>query len=291
MKTRFTELVGCDLPLQLATLGGVGTAELAAAVASAGGLGMVPAGIEPPAPPPGGAVGVGFLMPFGPSRDDVASVARSVRVVEFFYADPRADLVAEAHAAGALCAWQVGSVAEAAAAEAAGCDFVVAQGSEAGGHVRGTLPLRELLGTVLERVRVPVVAAGGIATREGVAAALAAGADAVRIGTRFVATFESGAHPEYLQALVRAEGPQDTVLTTHFDDGWPGAPHRVLKGALERARATGCRTVTPPHRWVEGDVSGMAMYAGEGVGAINSVVGAREVALEVMGEDRRPPGS
>ena len=161
MNTRFTELVGCELPLQLATLGGVGTAELASAVARAGGLGMMPAGTEPPAAAPApGALGIGFLMPFGPSKDEVIQAARSVRVVEFFYGDPLPELIAAVHGGGALGAWQVGSVEEAVAAEAAGCDFVVAQGREAGGHVRGTTPLRELLPTILRAVKVPIVAAG-----------------------------------------------------------------------------------------------------------------------------------
>lgn len=125
--TRFTNLVGCSQPVQLAAMGGVGTTDLAAAVAAAGGLGMVPAGTQPAA----GACGVNFLMPFAPSVEDIATVARQCRVVEFFYAEPRADVVSAAHGAGALAGWQVGSAAEAAAAAEAGCDYVVAQGTEA----------------------------------------------------------------------------------------------------------------------------------------------------------------
>src|SRR5205085_7101260 len=108
----------------------------------------------------------------------------------------------------------------------AGCDLVIAQGTEAGGHVRGTIGLLPLLDAVLERVAVPIVAAGGIATPGAVAAAMAAGAAGVRIGTAFVATVESGAHPDYIAALLRADGG-DTVLTEAFGVGWPNAPHRV----------------------------------------------------------------
>src|SRR5256714_14850946 len=117
--TRFTDLVGCELPLQLAAMGGVGTTELAAAVASAGGFGMVPNGTEPA----DGPCGVNFLMPFEPSLDDVRAAAGRFRVVEFFYDDPRADVVRAAHDGGALAARQVGSPAPAAAAEEHGCDF------------------------------------------------------------------------------------------------------------------------------------------------------------------------
>lgn len=283
MNTRFTDLVGCELPLQLATLGGVGTAELAVAVAREGGLGMMPAGTDAPAAPPAsGALGIGFLMPFGPSSDEVAQAARGVRVVEFFYSDPRAELIAAVHGGGALGAWQVGSVEEAVAAEAAGCDFVVAQGREAGGHVRGTMPLLELLPAVLQAVKVPVVAAGGIGTAQDVRKVLALGADAVRVGTRFVACEESGAHPDYVRALIAARGPGDTVLTTHFDDGWPDAPHRVLRVALEKAEASGNREVPPPNRSRPGDIGDSAMYAGEGVGAITARTSAAEVVRELM---------
>src|SRR5207248_5682729 len=105
------------------------------------------------------------------------------------------------HAGKALAAWQVGSLEEAQAAVDAGCDFIVAQGVEAGGHVRGRISLLPLLDEVLPVVGIPVVAAGGIGTARAMAAALAAGASAVRVGTRFVAAVESEAHPHYKEAL------------------------------------------------------------------------------------------
>src|SRR5258708_14470683 len=123
---------------------------------------------------------------------------RQCRVVEFFYADPRADVVAAAHGAGAIAGWQVGSLAEAVSAEKAGCDYVVAQGTEAGGHVRGSQGLDELLAQVLSAVRIPVVAAGGIATAERTAAVIRSGADAGPVGTPFFAPPEPGAHPYYV---------------------------------------------------------------------------------------------
>ena len=282
MKNRFTDLVGCALPLQLAALGGVGTTELAAAVASAGGLGMVPGGVAVP-DLPDAATGTGFNLPFDPPLEAVTDAASRGRVVEFFYGAPQRDLVDTVHRAGALCAWQVGSRDEAVAAEQAGCDFVVAQGREAGGHVRGAMPLRDILAAVLSSVRVPVVAAGGLASAGAVARVFAAGADAVRIGTRYVASDESGAHPSYKAALVAAGGAIHTVLTTHFDAGWPDAPHRVLRVALARAERTGNRSIDPPSRSSSGDVSDMAMYAGEGVGAIRDVTDARAVTEDLMG--------
>jgi nitronate monooxygenase len=275
--TRFTNLVGCTLPVQLAAMGGVGTTELAAAVAGAGGLGMVPAGTQPAA----GACGVNFLMPFGPSLDDIAAAARHCRVVEFFYADPRADVVAAAHGAGALAGWQVGSAAEAVAAAKAGCDYVVAQGTEAGGHVRGSQSLDEVLAQVLSSVRIPVVAAGGIATAERTAAIIRSGADAVRVGTRFVASPESGAHADYVRML-RGASADDTVLTEWFSDGWANAPHRVLRSSVTAAQKTGWKETVPPYRGIDRDPSDMAMYAGMGVGDVNRSQPASEVVADLV---------
>src|SRR5204862_4199517 len=125
----------------------------------------------------------------------------------------------------------------------AGCDLIVAQGVEAGGHVRGTIGLLPLLDSVLQATPdVPVVAAGGIGTAKAVKAVLAAGADAARVGTRFVAAEEADTHPEYAQALIDAHA-QDTVLTTACGVMWPEAPHRVLKSCIGAADAFGGESV------------------------------------------------
>ena len=105
-----------------------------------------------------------------------------------------------------IVGWQVGDVDEAKAAVDVGCQYVIAQGVEAGGHVRGTIPLHELVPRVRDAVDVPVVAAGGIGTRADVARALALGADAVRVGTRFVAAAESAAHPAVRRDAERGDG-------------------------------------------------------------------------------------
>lgn len=226
MRTRFTELVGCEFPVQLAAMGGgIGTPRLAYAVAAAGGLGMV--GVSDfdrgalveafgtgGARGPGQQVGAGFLMPFL-DRGTVAAVAPLVTVIEFFYGDPDPALVRLGHDGGALVSWQVGSAEEARAAAGAGCDFLIAQGIEAGGHLRGKTGLLMLLDAVLGAVEVPVLAAGGVATARGMAAALAAGADGVRVGTRFLLAQESSAHPRYRAAIIAA-GAGDTVVTSAF---------------------------------------------------------------------------
>ena len=226
--TRFTDLVGCEMPLQLAPMGGVGTTELSSAVADAGGCGMVPWGSEPGE----GVTGVNFLMPFQPTMEEIVEAAKSSRLVDFFYGDPRSDVVEGAHGGGALVGWQVGSVPEALAAEECGCDYVVAQGIEAGGHVRGTDPLDDLLPAVRSALGLPVLAAGGVSTAERFAELIEAGADGVRVGTRFVTSPESGAHPDYRREL-HAAGPDDTELTRMV---WRGLGGGATSGASLGAR-------------------------------------------------------
>ncbi len=280
MRTRFTELIGCRLPFQLAVLGGVGTLELSRAVEQAGGLGMVPRLVRVPEPR-STALGKGFLIPYLPPLEEVVEDVRGLRVAEFFWGEPQAAIAAAAHSAGSLVSWQVGSAEEARAAEAAGCDLVVAQGVEAGGHVRGTQPLDELLAEVLSAVSVPVVAAGGIGSAERVAQLIAAGADAVRVGTRFLACPECDTHSDYVQALIAASAG-DTVLTDHFDgDGqWP-APVRVLRLSLEGAIRARNRGTAAPSATAEAPLA-MACYAGLSVEHVREVKPAVEVVRELM---------
>jgi len=288
-------------------MGGVAMPPLVLAVAEAGGLGMLGGVMLPPPVLAGmlddlaartrGTFGVSFLMPFL-DRDAVPIAAARARVVEFFYGEPEAALVDAVHAGGALACWQVGSLAEAVAAARAGCDLIVAQGTEAGGHVRGRVGLLSLLNAVLDAVDVPVIAAGGIGTARDVAAALAAGAAGVRVGTRFVAAPECDAHPEYVAALVAA-GAEDTVLTERFSVMWPDAPHRVLRSAVAAAETCpndvvgemelgGSRQPLPrfavacPTRTTTGTIAAMALYAGESVGAVRGVVPAADIVHELM---------
>jgi NAD(P)H-dependent flavin oxidoreductase YrpB (nitropropane dioxygenase family) len=155
-----------------------------------------------------------------------------------------------------------------------------------------------LLDQVLEAVAVPVVAAGGVGSARGMAAALAAGADAVRVGTRFVAAAESGAHRVYVQALLGAEAA-DTVVTGAFSVMWPGAPHRVLRSSLEEAVRVGedelvgeieiggravplPRFAVPsPTTTTSGRIEAMPHYAGESVGSVREVAPAAEIVREL----------
>jgi NAD(P)H-dependent flavin oxidoreductase YrpB (nitropropane dioxygenase family) len=311
LSTAFTELVGCAAPVQLAGTG-VSSLELAVAVARAGGLGTVSAGylggpdraarvldgIGDVGP---GALGVNILVCVPEHVELVEAVATRVRVVDCFWGDPSAALVDAAHRSGALVAWQIGSEQEARQAEDAGCDLIVAQGAEAGGHVRGVTPLFELLDVVLDRATVPVVASGGIGSARRLAAVLAAGAAGARVGTRFVSATESAAHPDYVKALADAE-PDDSVATGAFDVGCPLCPstHRVLRSSLEAAtEAPGDQPIgaiesrdgsipvmpfsfMPPTTRTSGNIGAMALYAGRSVGACRHGQSAQEILDELV---------
>jgi nitronate monooxygenase len=244
--------------------------------------------------------GVNFLVPFL-DLEAVTVAAAQARVVEFFYGDPDESLVSLVHAEGALALWQVGSADEAKAAAGAGCDIVVAQGTEAGGHVRGQVGLLPLLDSVLSGVEVPVIAAGGIGTARSVRAVIAAGASGARVGTRFLAAHEADVHPEYVDLLLQA-GEEDTVLTQSFCVGWPDAPHRVLRSCVQAAEELeedlagetqlpgGARVAVPrfaplpPSRLTSGHVRAMALYAGQSVRQVRGRCPAADIVLELAGE-------
>lgn len=302
--TRFTELVGCRLPIQLAGMPRTSTPPLVSAVCNAGGLGMLGGArythrtlrdaLAQIADATDAPFGVTFLGPFL----DSALVTAAARVVELFWAPPDPEIVRRIHAEGALAGWQVGSTEEAHAAEQAGCDVIVVQGYEAGGHVRGTLPLGDLLAEISGRIGVPLLGAGGIGTHADAMRAIEAGADGVRCGTVFVAACESGAHPDYQQSLVDATAA-DTVVTTAFAVGWPDAPHRVLRACLDALadapQVVGvitddgvsvalARGSTPsPTRSTVGAIAAMPHHAGLSVDAVNAVRPAAEIVADLAG--------
>jgi NAD(P)H-dependent flavin oxidoreductase YrpB (nitropropane dioxygenase family) len=223
----FLESVGVELPIVQAGMGGgLAQHELAAAVSGAGGLGTI--GILDPQPLrqeiakarerlKAQPVAVNLLLPF--ARQAHFDAASEADVVVTFWGRPE-------RRTSKPWIHQCGSVAEAQAAHRAGAEAVIAQGVEAGGHVRGHMPALELLKTI--RIALPdgypVLSAGGIADASDVKTRLDAGAEAVVCGTRFLMSEESGAHPEYKSRLTRAH---ETMVTEMFGFGWPAA-HRVI---------------------------------------------------------------
>jgi NAD(P)H-dependent flavin oxidoreductase YrpB (nitropropane dioxygenase family) len=308
MAGRLTELLRCELPIQLAPMGCVSAGPaLPLAVASAGGHAVYPALVLPPAAlgpvldelaGATQAFGVNFIVPMM-DRDTLELAAERAPYIDFFVAEPDAALVERVHAGGAVCGWQVESAEEALAAEAAGADVVIAKAWESGGRKRIEGPtLLALLDGVLDAVSVPVIAAGGIATARGVAAALAAGADGVRVGTRFIASSEADAHPAWQHAVIEAQATE-SVVSMAFNAGMPvPGPHRVLNRSIEAAEAlteeqagivrlAGAEIpaprfgATPPTRESTGTIAAMPFYAGQSAGAVRAVQPAAEIVADL----------
>lgn len=313
VETAFTRLVGCTVPIQLAGMGSILSPELAAAVSNAGGLGQLTLTgdvadasrrLDRLSSLTSKPFGVNLLIPYL-DREVLDVAAHRARVIDFFWGDPDSELVRVVHDAGALASWQVGSTAEAMAAETAGCDFIIAQGFEAGGHIRGTLGLLPLLSSVLDSVSVPVLGAGGIGNGRSIAAVLAAGAAGVRMGTRFIAAAESNAHPDYVKALIAAPA-EDSVRTGrfHVQCGLCPSTHGVLRQAIEAADAFQGEYVAeieidgereriarfrgiPPFKGFQGHIEAMACYAGQSVGDVKRVQPAAEIVTGLVEEAER----
>lgn len=323
MKTTFCDLLGIDLPIAQAAIGGAAVPTLAAAVSNSGGLGtvtltgydaenarqMIQYTRELTSKP----FCVNFLLPYEGHYEAAleVSLTEKVRVINFFWGDP-APYVDQVHDAGALLLMQVGSVEEARYAVECGVDIIMAQGWEAGGHVRGEVATLPLVASVVNEVApVPVLAAGGISDGRGLAAVLALGAAGAYIGTRFLASEEASVATEYLQQVLKAQAA-DTVHTTLFDGTWPGAPHRALSNSTYLAWVEAGQ---PPHgqRPGEGDllathtsgyqvrryesytataelngnIEALALWAGQGVGLVNQVQLAADIVREIADEARK----
>lgn len=318
IKTPLCHLLGIEVPIIQAPIGGATCPELVAAVSNSGGLGMLSITWRQPEEIPAAIAEIRALTdkPFGVNlviEKDVraqleAALAAGVGIVSLFWGDPTV-YVQAAHEAGAVVMHTVGNVAEARAAVAAGADVIVAQGVEAGGHVCGTVSTMTLVPAVVDAVApVPVVAAGGIADGRGIAAVQALGAQASWLGTRFVASTEALAHSSYKEKLVAAAG-NDSVYTEVFDVGWEKAPHRALRNstlaAWEEAGspAPGLRpnegqviahkqdgtplvrySVSMPLESMTGDMEGLAHYAGQGVGLVSDILPVAEIMARLVRE-------
>lgn len=309
------DLLGCTYPLVLAGMGGVARSELAAAVAQAGGFGFLGMVREPVALIRSEVqamrergverFGVNLIPAATPAElleaQLQACIELKVPVVALFW-ELSADAVRKLRAAGIVVVCQVGSVDEARAARQAGAQVIIAQGCEAGGHVRGSASLEEILPQVVAAVDCPVLAAGGIADGRDVATVLAFGAQGAVLGTAFMATHESFAHSYHKERLLTASG-SDTVLTDIFHINWPrGAKVRVLANSVTRGEhgdpfraertAIGAEEGRPiymfstdsPLRSMTGEFEAMALYSGMGVGRIGAIVSAAERLRTIAAE-------
>ncbi|XP_045826132.1 (3aS,4S,5R,7aS)-5-hydroxy-7a-methyl-1-oxo-octahydro-1H-indene-4-carboxyl-CoA dehydrogenase [Trifolium pratense] len=293
--------------------------QLVAAVANAGGLGLLRAPdwespdylrelIKKTRTLTDKPFGVGVVLAFPHEENLKVILDEKVAVLQTYWGDCTTELVAKAHSAGVKIVPQVGSVKSAKQAIDAGADGIIVQGREAGGHVIGQESLISLVPRVVDLVGdrdIPVIAAGGIVDARGYVAALALGAQGVCLGTRFLATEESYANPIYKRKVIELD---ETEYTDVFGRArWPGAPHRVLQTPFfkewrslptDESEANkpviGHSTIhgvekeirrfagTVPNVTTTGDLESMVMYAGEGVGLIKEILPASEVIKRLV---------
>ena len=323
LRTRVTDLLGCDYPILLAGMGGPARSELCAAVSAAGGYGTLGMVREPPELIRDEVAAVRArtdrpfgvnLIPFGTDpkllEEELAACFEArVHSMTFFW-DVRPDLVSRAHEAGALVLYQVGGIADAVAAAKAGADAIICQGVEAGGHVRGTATSLVLLPQVAGAVEVPVIGAGGFASGASLVAALALGAEGILCGTAFLATEEFFAHDYHKHRIVEARS-EDTVHSDVFAINWPAhSPVRTIRNSVtdrysdnlfghgpdefpreviaEEGGAPVYRFSTnSPLRNTSGDLEAMALFAGQVCGQVDRIRPAGEVIKNIVADAER----
>ncbi len=307
METWLTRTLGIDVPLVQAPMAGVSEGLMAGAVSKAGGLGMI--GVMPGrsradleeqtavASSAGRPYGIGLLAwalekDPAPLEATLESDAALVSVSFGSFEEPLGRL----KAAGKLVTTQVGTLDEARRAEAAGVDFIVARGREGGGHGRDEVGTLALLQIVLDRVDVPVVAAGGIATAAGLSAVLAAGAVGGWVGTAFLCCRESAfpaasrerllaaddeatAYGRVFDVAQRAAWPPEyggRALRNRFFDEWVGREDELAADpdALDEYAAGRRRR----------DFDVAVIYAGQGAALLRSETTAAEVVATFFTE-------
>jgi enoyl-[acyl-carrier protein] reductase II len=309
LRTRLTDALQVEHPVMLAGMGGVSYHRLVAAVSEAGGFGCMGASTmgDEEMRAEIAAVRTATSRPFGVDLltalpqgleskvEDVVRGGASVFVAGLGV--PR-DVIDQCHSRGLLVVNMCGKVRHAVAAVEAGCDIVVAQGTEAGGHT-GRVATMALVPQVVDAVgeRVPVVAAGGIVDGRGLAAALALGADGVWVGTRFIATPEARGVRGYKKTLLQSH-EDDTVVTKaytgktcrviansytqEYEDGGRAVqrfPAQVLQSIQDGANHLGGDEATP------GVDPGREFFpAGQGVGSIDALVPAGDLVHQIVDE-------
>lgn len=322
MRSRFTEDYGTRFPIVQGALGVLSMPALVAAVSEAGGMGTLGAVSTPlmSAQELRGlirAVRALTRQPFGVSFDAIAvtddhihvCADARVAVVSFDAPEPAERHVRRLKSNGVRVWAKAFSVEDARAAVRLGADAVIAHGREAGGANRAKLGMLTLLPAVLEAISpVPVLASGGVVDGRGLAAVLALGADAAWIGTRFLASREANAHPDYKRRVVEA-GEGDTVVSTVFSHAVHGRPMRTLRNRATESDRAGAvpagETATEPvgrmefgGRAVEipafsgllptpeteGDLDAMCLPAGESAALIRDVRPAGEIVRWMAAE-------
>ncbi|MCH5212322.1 MAG: enoyl-[acyl-carrier-protein] reductase FabK [Oscillospiraceae bacterium] len=300
MENRLCKLLGIEYPIIQGGMAWVATAELAAAVSNGGGLGLIAAGGAPAdvvrdqirkcrelTDKPFG-VNVMLMTPF--VDDIMAMLLEEKPAVVATGAGNPGKYMESLKAAGIQVLPVVASVAMAKRMEKIGADAVIAEGTEAGGHI-GEITTMCLTPQIVDAVSIPVVCAGGIADVRGAVAAFALGADGIQVGTRFLASEECIAHENYKQAVIKAKD-RDAVVTGRST----GAPVRALKNNLTKEYARLEKENAPfeeiealgvgglRRAFLEGDVKMGSLMAGQSAAMVNKIEPCADIIKSYFAE-------
>jgi NAD(P)H-dependent flavin oxidoreductase YrpB (nitropropane dioxygenase family) len=321
LNTRITREYGIKYPIISAGMAFIAQPSLAAAVSNAGGMGMLGCGMVPPeglrqliqqtreqTPHP---FGVDLITDFVNDDHIEICLQENVPVVVFFWSLPTPAWVSRLQDLGSKVWMEVGSLVEADQAKQLGVDAIVAQGQESGGHNRAEASTFSVVPAICRKVNpIPVIAAGGIVDGKSLVAALALGAEAGWCGSRFLASVEAHAHPEYKERVLRSS-VEDTVRTTLFGPEWPGHLMRVIRNRVIN-QWQGREAEVDPSQYADeiigttllagqtiplpkfsvllptpattGDFEEMAMTAGESIGNIHDLQPAGVIVENMVAE-------
>ncbi|MEM5565914.1 nitronate monooxygenase [Psychroserpens sp. AS72] len=313
------EMLNIDYPIIQAPIGGVVTTELVAAVSNCGALGGLALSWSSPEDAEikikqlksltSKPFYANFVLNFEPKALK-RTLELDVKIIQFSWGMPSIELVDLIKSFNAKIGIQVTDKESALRAMSLGADYLVCQGTQAGGHVQASKTLEKALPEVLQAAngKMPVLASGGISCGNDIKKFLVLGASGVVMGSRFVASIESGAHQIYKENLVNSNS-DDTVLTVCMNKGWDNASHRIIRNTTFKMwESDGCAKIgnrpgefdilgknvsgknierysfSAPVSGVSGNIEAMTLYAGTSVNNINNIKSASDIVKDIWDE-------
>lgn len=318
MTTPLTELLQIKYPIIQAPIGSATTPELASSVSNSGGLGSLALSwkdldltrefIRKTKKLTDKPFAVNLVLDFEQEERVQICIEEKVPIVSFFWGNS-SQFISELKKNNILVCQTVGDSSEAKEYEEKGIDFVIAQGWEAGGHVWGTVATSVLTPSIADKIKIPVVAAGGIADGRGILAALSLGADGVCMGTRFLMSKEANVNPIYQELIANANENDTTYVQRLFNIGWDKAPHRIIKNSTTTVWENAGRpdvgnrpneneiiaykqngqpilrySDDVPILGTTGNLEALALYAGQAVGLISNIKTASQIMTELISD-------
>ena len=301
MRTKICDMLGIKYPIIQGAMAWIGTAELVSAVSNAGGLGIISPITERGLREEIERTKKSTKKPFGvnlpllsPNAEEIVEeiIEEDISVVTAAVGDPKR-FTPRLKKEKITVMQVVTNVRHAKSAEKAGADAVIAMGFEAGGRVgKEEIATFTLVPSVVDAVKIPVIAAGGIADARGFLSAMMLGAKGVQIGTRFIATDECIAHKNFKNAIIDAREDSTTVIEKDL------FPARVIKNEFsmnfelkakgeERMTMMMSDMVKGRSTLIDGDIKNGPIWCGQGAGMIKEIKKVKDVIDEIVREGKK----